>query len=87
MNKTCARVIKKAFGPETDSWVGKRIELYPTTCESFGDVVECIRVRIPNGSRSTPAPEQKQSEKTAAQIMDEKDAAEAKRGRGQPSLL
>lgn len=44
LNKTNARVIARMHGNETDEWVGKRITLFPTTCEAFGSVVDCVRV-------------------------------------------
>lgn len=46
LNKTNAKKIAKLYGPETNDWVGQRIILFPTTCEAFGDTVECIRVRM-----------------------------------------
>jgi len=44
--KTCAKLIAKAFGPDTDKWVGKAITLFPTTCQAFGQETECVRVKI-----------------------------------------
>jgi hypothetical protein len=34
-------------GPDTDDWIGKRIELYPTKTQMGGKTVDCIRVRPP----------------------------------------
>lgn len=45
LNKTCAKVVAKLHGTETDAWSGKKVTLYPTTCMAFGERVECIRVR------------------------------------------
>lgn len=46
LNKTNAQTIAKVLGsPETDDWRGKRITLYPTTCQAFGETVDCVRVR------------------------------------------
>ena len=45
LNKTNGKLIAGMYGPNTDDWRGKRITLYPTTCEAFGDTVGCIRVR------------------------------------------
>ena len=45
LNKTNAKTIAGMHGPEIDNWAGKRITLYATTCESFGETVDCIRVR------------------------------------------
>jgi len=48
--KCCAKTIAASYGNDTDTWVGKKIVLYPTTCEAFGvSNVECIRVKIPGG--------------------------------------
>ena len=45
LNKTNAMTIAKMHGHETDDWKGKRITLFPTTVEAFGQTVDCIRVR------------------------------------------
>ena len=45
LNKTNAKAITKALGNETNDWLGKKIALYPTTCQAFGSTVDCIRVR------------------------------------------
>ena len=34
-------------GDDTDDWPGHRLELYPTTTELKGKVVDCIRIRSP----------------------------------------
>jgi hypothetical protein len=45
LNKTNAKTISRLYGTETDAWIGKRITLFPTTCQSFGETVDCIRVK------------------------------------------
>lgn len=45
LNITNARIIADMYGDDTDSWQGQTITLYPTTCEAFGKMVDCIRVR------------------------------------------
>lgn len=45
LNKTCAKSIAHHFGNDTDKWIGQKVTLYPTTCQAFGQTVECIRVR------------------------------------------
>lgn len=46
LNKTNARQISSILGSdETDQWIGRQIELYPTTTEFRGDIVTCVRVR------------------------------------------
>lgn len=44
-NRTNAKTISMMYGNRTEDWHGKEIELYATTCEAFGDTVECIRVK------------------------------------------
>jgi len=45
LNVTNAKVIALMHGNEVADWSGKRITLYATTCESFGETVDCVRVR------------------------------------------
>lgn len=33
------------YGPDTRTWVGKKITLYPTKTLAFGKTVDCIRIR------------------------------------------
>ena len=47
LNKTNATIIGRIHGQEMDDWVGKEITLYPTMVEFRGDMVEAIRVRLP----------------------------------------
>ncbi|MCC6786062.1 MAG: hypothetical protein IT457_24680 [Planctomycetes bacterium] len=69
MNKTNARLIAKLYGHETSNWIGKRITLWPTQCECFGETVDCVRVmpHVPQGSpRDTEqAPAAQQAPRTA----------------------
>lgn len=76
LNRTCAKVVAKLYGPETDDWVGKRITLFATTCQAFGQTVDCIRVRetappAPRGKRQ-PEPEPADD----AGIFDDEEAAQ-----------
>lgn len=45
LNKTNAKTIAAIYGNEVDDWTGRRVTLFPTTCQSFGETVDCIRVR------------------------------------------
>ncbi len=47
LNKTNANAIVFLHSDESDSWIGKQIEVYPTTTEFQGKIVDCIRVRGP----------------------------------------
>ena len=49
LNKTNAKMISSIHGTESEGWVGKEVTLFPTTCQSFGATVECIRVRGVHG--------------------------------------
>ena len=46
LNKTNAYKIAEILD-ELDAlkWIGKKIVLYPTTCEAWGETKDCIRVR------------------------------------------
>lgn len=46
VNKTNAKSIAKMYGTETNNWVGKKIVLFPSQCEAFGEQVDCIRVMV-----------------------------------------
>lgn len=45
LNKTNANAVAKLYGYETEKWQGKPITLYPATCQAFGQVVDCVRIR------------------------------------------
>lgn len=47
LNKTNYKVISQLLGSDdTDNWIGKKIALYATEVESFGETVLGIRVRM-----------------------------------------
>ena len=45
LNKTNGKIIAGMYGKDTDEWTGMKITLFATTCDAFGDTVDCIRVR------------------------------------------
>src|SRR6516225_1022481 len=47
LNKTNARAIARFFGRNTDGWKNKEIELYVTPVDLKGQMVEGVRVRMP----------------------------------------
>jgi hypothetical protein len=57
LNITNVRTIGALYGFEAKEWIGKRITIYPTTCQFGPNTVECIRVRprIP-GDKQKDAP-------------------------------
>jgi hypothetical protein len=54
LNKTNANIISKSYGDETDDWIGKTITLYATETEFKGEIVPCIRVKVPKGTPNPP---------------------------------
>ncbi len=47
-NKTNKDKIKGIIGSaNTDDWIGREIELYPTVIEFQGEEVDCIRIKSP----------------------------------------
>lgn len=62
LNKTNAMNISTIYGPETDGWIGKPIQLYTTFVDFQGRSVEAIRVKpvqpvsLSPGSNGPPTP-------------------------------
>ena len=56
MNVTNCRTIEQVFGKVFKNWIGKEIQLYPTTVSFQGSVVDCIRVRVPDTAPEPDAP-------------------------------
>ena len=46
-NLTNGQAIKALYGSDTDDWLGKQIELYPTTTPFGSKLVDCVRLRAP----------------------------------------
>ena len=47
LNKTNAKAMAKVLQePKAINWPGEHITLKPTTCEAFGEIVDCIRVEV-----------------------------------------
>jgi len=63
LNKTNAKAIAKMYGFETSAWAGKKIILFPTQCEAFGETVDCVRVMVQKDSvpqaNGSPEPPEK----------------------------
>ena len=59
LNKTNFTAIADFLGPDTDDWIGGKIELYPDSTDMRGKRVACVRARKP-GSARTAAPPPKQ---------------------------
>ena len=48
LNKTNALVIADAYGEETDQWLNQPIIIYPARVTFKGQMVDAIRVKIPD---------------------------------------
>lgn len=55
LNKTNSMTIKAVLGPETTTWRGKKIEVFPSTTPFQGKMVPCLRVRMPEFDDDVPA--------------------------------
>lgn len=47
LNVTNGNSISKAYGFDTTNWVGCQIEIYPSETDYQGEMVDCLRVRVP----------------------------------------
>jgi hypothetical protein len=54
LNATNWDSVSAVAGDDTDDWAGHRVELYPTTTELKGKVVDCIRIRAPQQKERKP---------------------------------
>lgn len=57
LNKTNGATIAGLYGKDTAGWVGKRVELYPTTTQAFGKLQDCIRITNTKPSATAGAAE------------------------------
>ena len=71
LNKTNYKTISKLLGSDdTDDWTGKRIALYATEVESFGEVMLGIRVRL----KAPPTPKVATAKQALAAVEETVDA-------------
>lgn len=54
LNMTNWDAVAAIAGDDTEDWPGHRLELYPTTTELKGKVVDCIRIRAPQQKERNP---------------------------------
>ena len=45
LNKTNAMLLAEVYGPETNGWIGKEVQLYVEKVQFKGELVDAIRVR------------------------------------------
>ena len=56
LNMTNWDAVANVAGDDTDDWVGKKIELYPTTTQMGNKIVECVRIRKPSAPKEPKLP-------------------------------
>jgi hypothetical protein len=54
LNMTNWDAVAAIAGDDSNDWPGHRLELYPTTTELKGKVVDCIRTRAPQQKEQKP---------------------------------
>ncbi len=45
LKKTNGKTIEKLYGPYTDKWIGKTVQIFATNVNAFGEEVSALRVR------------------------------------------
>jgi hypothetical protein len=63
LNKTNATVLAKAFGPDSDDWLGRQVNLTVADVQFGSETVPAIRIVIP---RAVPTPIAKKKNPNAA---------------------
>jgi len=58
LNKTNGNIIVQLYSDDTESWLGRPVEVYATTTSFQGRQVACIRVRQPQQPVAQAAPTQ-----------------------------
>ena len=72
LNRTNWDSVADICGGDTDDWPGHKVELYPTTTEMKGKVVDCIRIRAPEqGELKAAATKKRSPTKAAGDDMDD----------------
>lgn len=47
LNRTNAKIISKIYDtPYIEEWAGKKIKIYATKVKAFGELVECLRIKL-----------------------------------------
>lgn len=58
LNKTNSGAIADQLGTEARKWPGHRITIFPTTCNAYGEIKPCIRIRPASKRAQQSAPPQ-----------------------------
>lgn len=65
LNPTNRDTIRGIYGDKARNWIGKVIALYPTQCEAFGKMQDCIRIRPYDPTKRQKRPNVSQLEPAA----------------------
>lgn len=76
VNKTNGALIAGMYGTNIDGWVGKTIEIYPTTTQFGSETKDCIRVRpkVPKGKPVKPDVDEPDNDLPAEELTDDEKA-------------
>lgn len=81
LNKTNGKAIASLYGPDTRTWVGKSVAIFPTVTDMGGETVPAIRVR-PKVPATAPA--ETMPSVPVDEAMAEKQARAALAAEGSP---
>jgi hypothetical protein len=70
LNKTNFLAAAMFLGPNSDNWVGGKIEVHPDRTTYQGKPVDCIRVRQPNGTSRLKSAEPPKAEEPTSSLGD-----------------
>ena len=71
LNKTNSNTIVRSYGDDTGNWTEKAIQVYPTTTEFKGEIVDAIRVRVVPEAQPDPRPEPPPPAAPMADVLDD----------------
>jgi len=73
LNMTNFDLVAGICGDDTEEWSGKKIELYPTTTQMGGKIVDCVRIRRPKMKGQLPPKAKPEDEAKNEEAEDEID--------------
>ena len=73
LNMTNFDSVAAICGDDTEEWSGKKIELFPTTTQMGGEIVDCVRIRRPKIKGQSPPKAKDEDEAKNEEPEDEID--------------
>jgi len=71
LNRTNGMALAALYGPETDNWIGKTVQLYVAQVRAFGSVQDAIRLRA--AVQPAPTPTEQVTVDDAEDALDHDD--------------